>query len=139
MANNQGKLLCSKHRVDYQGKWKAYQSRYAFFYALLQQRKQRINNPYVQRERKEKEMKIYTMIQSNLYQITKMDMPIYVESIPYSLQMKCNIPKRVVINCYKGNQNIFCGTRRVISGQEAQKIIKVLNGYSKVNNQVVFR
>ena len=85
-------------------------------------------------------MKIYTLAQPNLFTITtEVEEPQYVEGIPYSLQMKLNIPQRITVNNFKGNLTIFCGVKRVISGTEAQKVIKIINGYSKANNKVVFR
>jgi len=85
-------------------------------------------------------MRIYTLAQPNLFTITtEVEEPQYVEGIPYSLQMKCNIPQRITVNNWKGNLTIYCGVKRVISGQEAQKIIKIINGYSKTNNKTVFR
>ena len=85
-------------------------------------------------------MRIYTLSQPNLLLITTQTIePIYVESIPYSLQMKLNIPQRIVVNNYHGNQTIIKVSGRVINGTQAEKIIKVLNGYSKTHNCVVFR
>ena len=85
-------------------------------------------------------MRIYTLSQPNLLLITTETIePIYVESIPYSLQMKLNIPQRIVVNNYKGNQSIIKVSGRIINGIQAEKIIKVLNGYSKTHNCIVFR
>lgn len=86
------------------------------------------------------QMRIYTLAQSNLFTITtEVEEPQYVEGIPYSLQQKCNIPQRITVNNLNGNLSIFCGVKRVISGKEAEKIIKILNGYSKVNNKTLIR
>ena len=85
-------------------------------------------------------MRIYTLSQPNLLLITtKTIEPIYVENVPYSLQMELNIPRNIVINNYKGNQTLIKVSGRTISGTQATKIIKVLNGYSKTHNYIVFR
>lgn len=85
-------------------------------------------------------MRIYTLAQPNLLLITTETLEsIYIEGIPYSLQMKLNIPQRIVVNNYNGNQTLIKVSGRVIKGKQATKIIKVLNGYSKANNQIVFR
>ena len=85
-------------------------------------------------------MRIYTITQLQLYTISREIIePQYIENIPYSLQLKCNIPQRISIRYYKGNPYIYCGVRREIYGEKAKQIIRVLNGYAKENNKVLFR
>lgn len=85
-------------------------------------------------------MRIYTSTQLQLYVITtEINEPQYVESIPYSLQQKLNIPQRISVKYYKGKPFIFCGIRREIYGDKANRIIKVLNGYAKANNKTLYR
>lgn len=80
-------------------------------------------------------MRIYSLTQSNYYTIPDNVLEaIYVESIPYSLQMQLNIARNIVVQ--KGNLIKVSG--RVIEGKRAQKIIKVLNGYSKCNRKVEY-
>lgn len=85
-------------------------------------------------------MRIYTITQLQLYKVTREIIePQYVENIPYSLQQKLNIPQRISIRYYKGKPFIYCGVRREIYGEKANRIIRILNGYAKENNKVLFR
>ena len=76
-------------------------------------------------------MIIYTSTQIQLHQISNIEEPQYIENVPYSLQMKLNIPKRITIKYYKGNPCIYYDIRGKIEGKIAKKIIKVINGYLK--------
>lgn len=76
-------------------------------------------------------MILYTSTAVQLHQIANIIEPQYIENIPYSLQMKLNIPKRITVKYYKGNPCIYCGIKREIEGKTAKKIIKVINGYLK--------
>ena len=83
-------------------------------------------------------MVIYTSTHIQLYQITNITEPQYIENIPYSLQKKLSIPKSIVIKYYKGKPFIYCKTRE-IDPLKVPKIIKVINGYAKTYNQVLYR
>ena len=85
-------------------------------------------------------MRIYTLSQPNLLLITTQTVEaIYVENIPYSLQMKLNIPRNITILNYKGYHFLVKINGKTLDNNQSKKIIKVLNGYSKTHNQVVFR
>ncbi len=85
-------------------------------------------------------MNIYTMDQSlsSLANINNVYEPIYVNNIPYSLQLKLKIGRTIVI-VNKKNNLVVTTIGRVISGKRAREIIKVLNGYSKANNLFYIR
>jgi hypothetical protein len=84
-------------------------------------------------------MQIYTISQLQLYTIKPEVQDVqYVEGIPYSLQMKCNIPRNITVRYYKGNPCVYFG-RTAIYDEKAKKIVKILNGYAKENNKVLFR
>ena len=82
-------------------------------------------------------MVIKTSAGIQLYQISNIPEPMYIDGVPYSLQQKCNIPKNI-IKYYKGKPYIYCNTREIDS-PKAIKIIKIINGYAKANNQILFR
>lgn len=87
-------------------------------------------------------MIIYTSTHIQMYQIVNnLVEPQYVENIPFSLQGKLNIPRNIVVKYYKGKPYICYGTKsiRQIEDAKAKQIIKVINGYAKANNKILYR